>query len=161
MDKLLKKILEASGISGYEGEIAKIMKEELKKSCDEVKIDNFGNVIARKGKGKTKIMIAAHMDEIGFMVKHITKEGYIHFIKIGGIDDRILPAQKVIIKAKKGKWATVTMEDNSGINGVTIKDGQRGIWVGSHAKASICAVVVIADVVTPIRDCPSNVPMFV
>lgn len=102
MDPLLKKILDATGISGYEGEIAKIMASELKKSCDSVDIDNFGNVIAKKGKGKKKIMLAAHMDEIGLMVKHITKEGYIHFIKIGGIDDRILPAQKVIVKAKKG-----------------------------------------------------------
>ncbi|MFA6321103.1 MAG: M42 family metallopeptidase [Candidatus Omnitrophota bacterium] len=102
MDPLLKKILEATGISGYEGEIAKIMAGELKKSCDSVEIDNFGNVIARKGKGKKKIMLAAHMDEIGLMVKQITKEGYIHFIKIGGIDDRILPAQRVIVKAKKG-----------------------------------------------------------
>ena len=102
MDSLLKKIMEAAGIPGYEGEIAKIMQSELKKSCDEVEIDNFGNVIARKGKGKKKIMIAAHMDEVGFMVKHITKEGYINFIKIGGIDDRVLPAQRVIIKARKG-----------------------------------------------------------
>jgi endoglucanase len=47
-------------------------------------------------------MLAAHMDEIGLMVKHITKEGYIYFIKVGGIDDRILPAQRVIVKSKKG-----------------------------------------------------------
>jgi len=102
MDPLLKRIIEAAGISGYEKEIARIMFSELKKSCDEVKIDGFGNVIAKKGRGKKKIMLAAHMDEIGFMVKHITKEGYIHFIKVGGIDDRVLPAQRVIIKAKKG-----------------------------------------------------------
>ena len=102
MDPLLKKIIEAAGISGYEKEIATIMCNELKKSCDEVKVDSFGNVIAKKGKGKKKIMLAAHMDEIGFMVKHITKEGYIYFIKVGGIDDRILPAQRVVIKSKKG-----------------------------------------------------------
>jgi len=76
MDALLKKILEAPGIPGYESQIAKIMHDELKKTCDEVQIDNFGNVIARKGKGKKKIMLAAHMDEIGLMVKHITKEGF-------------------------------------------------------------------------------------
>ncbi len=102
MDLLLKKILEAPGIPGYESQIAKIMHGELKKSCDEVGIDNFGNVIARKGKGKKKIMIAAHSDEVGFMVKHITKEGYVNFIKVGGIDDRVLPAQRVVIKSKKG-----------------------------------------------------------
>ncbi|MDO8525693.1 MAG: M42 family metallopeptidase [Candidatus Omnitrophota bacterium] len=102
MEPLLKRILEAAGISGYESEIAKIMYDELKKSCDAVEIDSFGNCIARKGKGKKKIMIAAHSDEVGLMVKYITKEGYINFIKVGGIDDRVLPAQKVIIKAKKG-----------------------------------------------------------
>ena len=46
-------------------------------------------------------MLAAHMDEVGLLVKHISKEGFISFIKIGGIDDRILPAQRVIIKAKR------------------------------------------------------------
>lgn len=102
MDPLLKKIIDAAGTSGYEKEIAGIMFAELKRSCDEVRMDNFGNVIARKGKGKRKIMLAAHMDEVGFMVKHITKEGYVHFIKVGGIDDRVLPAQRVVIKSKKG-----------------------------------------------------------
>jgi len=102
MDSLLRKLIETAGISGYESEIAKIMYSELKKSSDGVQIDNFGNVIAKKGKGKKKIMLTAHMDEIGLMVKHITKEGFIHFIKLGGIDDRILPAQRVIIKSKKG-----------------------------------------------------------
>jgi putative aminopeptidase FrvX len=102
MDALLKKILDASGISGYEREIAEIMRNEFKKTCDSVTIDNFGNVIAKKGKGKKKIMIAAHMDEIGLLVKQISKEGYLNFIKVGGIDDRILPGQRVIVRAKKG-----------------------------------------------------------
>lgn len=102
MDTLLKKLLEASGISGYEKEVADIMRRELSRSCDEVKVDSLGNVIARKGKGGKKIMLAAHMDEVGFMVKNVTKEGYIHFIKVGGIDDRVLPSQRVLIKSAKG-----------------------------------------------------------
>jgi len=100
MDELLKKILNAPGIPGYESEIAGILKGEFSKTCEDVEIDNFGNVIARKGKGKKRIMLAAHMDEIGLLVKHITKDGYINFIKVGGIDDRILPGQRVVIKAK-------------------------------------------------------------
>lgn len=107
MDELLKKLLEASGISGNENEIASIMSEELKKSCPDVSMDNFGNVIAKKGSGKKKIMLAAHMDEIGLLVKYITKEGFIHFIKIGGIDDRILLGQRVIVKAKSGDVAGI------------------------------------------------------
>jgi putative aminopeptidase FrvX len=102
MDSLLKELINAAGVSGYEKEIAGIMHRELKKSCDEVMIDSFGNVIARKGHGKKKIMLTAHMDEIGLVVKHITQEGYLNFIKVGGIDDRVLLGQRVLIKAKKG-----------------------------------------------------------
>ncbi len=102
MHKLLKELLEAPGISGCEEAVAEIMKRELSKSCDEVKIDSFGNVIAKKGRGTKKIMLAAHMDEIGFAVKHITPNGFIYFIKVGGIADMVIPAQRVIIKAKKG-----------------------------------------------------------
>ena len=79
----------------------------LRRFRKDVHIDNFGNVIAKKGKGRKKIMLAAHMDEVGLLVKHISKEGFISFIKIGGIDDRILPAQRVIIKAKKGDVAGI------------------------------------------------------
>lgn len=102
MDALLKDLLNASGISGCESEIAGIMKKELSRSCSDVSIDGFGNVIAKKGKGSRKIMIAAHMDEIGLLVKHVSKEGFINFVKIGGIDDRVLVGQRVVIKTKKG-----------------------------------------------------------
>ncbi len=102
MDELLKKILNASGVSGYEKDISAIMLEELGRICEDAFIDKMGNVIARKGSGKKKIMIAAHMDEVGLLVKHVNNDGYISFVKIGGIDDRVLPAQRVVIKAKNG-----------------------------------------------------------
>ena len=102
MDNLLKELLLAPGISGYEESIAQIMKRELEKTCDSVRIDNFGNVIAKKGKGSKKIMIAAHMDEIGLAVKYINNEGFIYFIKVGGIADMVLPGQRVVIKSNKG-----------------------------------------------------------
>ncbi|MFA5118044.1 MAG: M42 family metallopeptidase [Candidatus Omnitrophota bacterium] len=101
-EQLLKKIINSAGVSGYEKETAAIMQDELKKSCRDVRIDLFGNVIARKGKGTKKIMLAAHMDEIGLVVKHIAKDGYLSFIKIGGIDDKVLVGQRVIVKSKKG-----------------------------------------------------------
>ena len=102
--ELLESLLRASGISGFEQPVAEIMEKELKKSCDEVFKDRFGNLVAKKGKGKKKVMIAAHMDEVGLLVKHITEEGYASFIKVGGIDDRVLFSQKVIIKSKKGDF---------------------------------------------------------
>ncbi|MDP1853932.1 MAG: M42 family metallopeptidase [Candidatus Omnitrophota bacterium] len=102
MENLLREVLTAGGISGDESEVAAILKKEFERCCDAVTIDNFGNIIARKGKGERKIMLAAHMDEVGLVVKHITKDGYLRFIKIGGIDDRILLAQRVMVKTKKG-----------------------------------------------------------
>lgn len=150
MDGLLKKILDASGISGYEKEITGIMKEQLKKSCSEVIVDNFGNVIAKKGKGKKKIMIAAHMDEVGFLVKHISKEGFINFIKVGGIDDRILLGQRVVIKAKKGDIRGIIgakpphlMKDEEGKR--TVKYEDMFIDIGCKNKEEAQKKVEIAD----------------
>ncbi|MCX5708078.1 MAG: M42 family metallopeptidase [Candidatus Omnitrophica bacterium] len=150
MDQLLKKILDASGISGYEKEITGIMKAELKKSCSEVIIDNFGNVIARKGKGKKKIMIAAHMDEVGFLVKHISKEGFIYFIKVGGIDDRILLGQRVVIKSKKGDIQGIIgakpphlMKDDESKR--TVKYEDMFIDIGCKSREEAAKKVEIAD----------------
>lgn len=87
-------------MSGFENEVREIMLKELKKYSDSVEVDCLGNVIAKKGNTGKKIMIAAHMDEIGLMVKYIDKEGYLNFVKIGGIDNRIFPHQRVVIKNK-------------------------------------------------------------
>jgi endoglucanase len=72
---------------------------------DEVKEDKLGNVIGiKKGKKNApKVMIAAHMDEIGLLIKTITKDGFLQFVKMGGIDDRVLLAQKVIVHTEKGQ----------------------------------------------------------
>jgi endoglucanase len=78
------------------------MVEMLKPYSDKIQVDRMENVIAIKnGKPNApKIMLAAHMDEVGLMVKTITKDGFIQFSKMGGIDDRILPAQKVVVHTK-------------------------------------------------------------
>jgi tetrahedral aminopeptidase len=99
---LMEKLTRASGVSGFENEVSHLMEGQLRKSCDKVYTDSFGNVIGQKGKGKLKIMVASHMDEIGLMVKHITGEGFLNFIKVGGIDDRTLVGQRVTVKTKKG-----------------------------------------------------------
>jgi endoglucanase len=106
MEKLLKDLLMSDGVSGYEENVAKIMTAALSKSCESVEIDNFGNIIGKSGRGEKKIMIAAHMDEIGMIVKHINEKGFIYFIKIGGINDSILPGKTVKIINKKGEHIT-------------------------------------------------------
>ena len=100
----LEKLSNVYGVTGREDEVASLMKKLLKPYVDEVKEDKLGNVIGtKKGeKNAPKVMLAAHMDEIGLLVKTITKEGFLHFAKIGGIDDRILLAQKVLVFTEKG-----------------------------------------------------------
>ncbi|HDK27312.1 MAG TPA: M42 family peptidase [Candidatus Atribacteria bacterium] len=105
---LLKKLCETPGISGYEERIQKVIREELEKVTDEVKVDKLGNVIGIKKAKKTsdkaspkKVMIAAHMDEIGFMVRFIDKEGFLRFVPVGGFDPKTLIAQRVVVHGRK------------------------------------------------------------
>ncbi|MFQ6068551.1 MAG: M42 family metallopeptidase [Candidatus Bathyarchaeia archaeon] len=101
----LAKLSNACGVTGREDEVRELMKTMLKPYADEIKEDKLGNVIAiKRGKKKNapKVMIAAHMDEIGLIIKNITKDGFLQFAKLGGIDDRILIAQRVIVHTEKG-----------------------------------------------------------
>ncbi|MBS7616873.1 M42 family metallopeptidase [Candidatus Bathyarchaeota archaeon] len=100
----LEKLSNACGVAGREEEVRNVMKTMLKPCVDEVKEDKLGNVIGvKKGKKNApKVMLAAHMDEIGLFIKTISKDGFIQFTKIGGIDDRILLAQKVLVHTDKG-----------------------------------------------------------
>jgi putative aminopeptidase FrvX len=105
----LEKLSNAYGVTGREIQIRDILTQLLEPHSDEIQVDKLENVIAiKKGKQNSpKIMLAAHMDEVGLMVKTITKEGFIQFTKMGGIDDRILPAQKVTVLTKKGNYQGV------------------------------------------------------
>jgi putative aminopeptidase FrvX len=100
----LEKLCNACGVTGREEEVRNLMVKFLKPFSDKVVVDKMENVVALKKGKKTapKVMLAAHMDEIGLMVKTITKEGFLQFAKMGGIDDRILLAQKVIVYTKDG-----------------------------------------------------------
>ena len=102
----LEKLSNACGVTGREDQVRNLMIQFMTPYADEIQVDKLENVIAiKKGKaGSPKIMLAAHMDEVGLMVKTITKDGFIQFTKMGGIDDRILPAQKVTIYTKKGTY---------------------------------------------------------
>ena len=99
---LLKEICETAGAPGHEQRVRELVLREVKKLCDEVSIDNMGNVTAlRKGKKSKKVMIAAHMDEIGFIITHIDDNGFLRFIPLGGFDPKTLTAQRVIVHGKK------------------------------------------------------------
>lgn len=100
---LLTKICEAAGPSGYERAIRKIVLEELEGLADEITTDQMGNVIAlKRGKSsKKRVMAAAHMDEIGFIVTQVDEKGFLHFNPIGGFDPKTLTAQRVIVHGRE------------------------------------------------------------
>ena len=102
--KLMKELSLASGISGSEEEIFKIIERELSDVADSIECDSMGNLIAtKKGDKKApKVMLAAHMDEIGLMVRYIDEKGFIKFSTIGGINDQMLMNQTVTIHSSVG-----------------------------------------------------------
>ena len=98
--QLFKKLCEARSVSGNEGCVRDIILSEIKDHADKITIDNLGNIIVfKKGKkpAKNKLMISAHMDEVGLMITDITSEGYLKFDEIGGIDRRVLLGERVCI----------------------------------------------------------------
>ena len=101
---LLRRLSEAIGVSGCEGELRALILEEIRGRVDECRVDGMGNLIARKnakggsgGDPSLRVMMAAHMDEIGLMITQHEDTGMLRFAKVGGIDDRILPAKPVLI----------------------------------------------------------------
>lgn len=97
---LLKKLCLANGASGDENKISNIIKEEIKPFVEEITIDAMGNLIVfKKGlmRAKSKLMVSAHMDEVGLMVTHITDEGFLKFTSVGGINPEILPGSEVLV----------------------------------------------------------------
>ncbi|MFN8287037.1 MAG: M42 family metallopeptidase [Chitinophagales bacterium] len=100
---LLKEICEVPGVPGHEQKVRELIKRELNGIADSITIDNMGNLIALK-KGKSsdkKVMAAAHMDEIGFIVHHIDDNGFLRFHPLGGFDPKTLTAQRVVVHGKK------------------------------------------------------------
>src|SRR5262249_49632908 len=92
-----------AGSRGREEVIRPIAVGELKPLVDELRVDVMGNVIGvKKGKGGPRVMIAAHMDEIGFFVSHIDDHGFIRLHPVGGFDPRVLIAQRVLVHGHKG-----------------------------------------------------------
>lgn len=101
--ELLREITELDGPSGFEAPVGRYVAEALA-GIGEITRDNLGSVICRKrgGSDAPRVMIAGHMDEIGFMVKLVTKEGFVKFAPLGGWWSQVLLAQRVRILTSKG-----------------------------------------------------------
>ncbi len=97
MQALIQSLVEAFGPAGFEDQVRHLIREAITPYADEVTQDALGNLIAlKKGRGDgLTVMVAAHMDEIGVMVTHITEEGFLHFINLGGVSPLTLRGARV------------------------------------------------------------------
>lgn len=98
--RLLERLCQACAVSGDEGEVRKLVLEQVRPHADEVKIDALGNVLVTKrgredGQERLSVLIAAHMDEVGFMLTHSEGEGIFRFETVGGLDERQLAGKAV------------------------------------------------------------------
>ncbi len=151
--ELLKKLSNAHGVSGSEDSIAAIVKKELKRYVDEISEDRMGNIIAVKKGGKFRVMLAAHADEIGLMVKSIDEKGFIRFVALGGWFAPTLYNQRVILHGTKGRVTGVLggkpphkMDEEERKKGVKIED----MFIDVGARSREEAVELGISVGTPI-----------
>jgi len=100
---LLEKLSNAHGISGWEGSVQQIVKDEIGSYVDAIRADSLGNLIATRNGQKPSIMIEAHADEIGLLVKHVDEKGFISFLRIGGWFDQTLLNQRVVVHTRSGR----------------------------------------------------------
>ncbi len=110
MIEILKTLSDMGGISGFEYTVSPYVEKLLTPYCDSVTVDKGGNVVGMiyaEEKDAPTVMIEAHMDGIGLMVKEITDRGFLTFVPIGGIDPRILPSAEVIVCGKEALFGVI------------------------------------------------------
>ena len=153
MIKLIRRLSEAHGVPGSKAEVSSIIESELKEVC-EINKDVMGNLIAKKSGGKKKVMLAAHMDEIGLMVRHIDENGFIKFITLGGFFDQTILNQAVVLHTRKGPLSGVIgskpphlMEEKEKDKVIKTKDMFIDVGAG-NAKIADKMGVSIGDYIT-------------
>ena len=118
MKSLIEKITQITGPSGYETQIRAAVRAEIEGLVDEIQVDNLGNLIARKnptgGENGLKIMLAAHIDEIGLIVTHVDERGFVRFAPLGGVNPLNLPGGRVrFLNGAQGVIGTERRSDPS------------------------------------------------
>ncbi len=154
--KLLKRIGNAPGVPGFENAAQDIAAEVLESCCDNVTRDHLGNVIGlkkatvrpKRGKRPIRVMLAAHADEVGLMVKHINDRGFIHFIPMGGVNPVVTQSQRVIIHGKKPVRGVIVPKGNG--NGKDEKSPQlKDLLIDTGLpKEKLEKLISIGDIVT-------------
>jgi endoglucanase len=147
---LLKSLSEAHGISGKEDAVRKIILEAIDGHAQDIRIDPMGSITAAKpgsGKQNKHIMIAAHMDEVGFMVTGVDGDGLVRFAAVGGIDDRILPALRVRIGSNAVSGVIIWTPIHMGREQNVVKINSLRIDIGASSKDDANGKVKVGDMI--------------
>lgn len=150
---LLKELTETSGVPGYEDRIRDVVRREFESNVDEIRTDAMGNLVGTiEGDGDYSVAVAAHMDEIGFMVRHVTDEGFVQLDALGGWDARVLKAQRVRIHTEDGDVPGVigsppphTLSEEEKEKTPKVEDVHVDVGLSADAAAE---AVSVGDVVT-------------
>ncbi len=147
MKELLKKLSEAYGPAGREESISDVIREEIKDFVDETYSDVMGNLYAVKNGAGARIMVAAHMDEIGVIVTFIEEKGFLRFSNVGGISPYILLGQQLVFA--NGTIGTVSMEKLDDIKKLSLQ--KMYIDIGAVDREDAAAKVKVGDIATFFR----------
>lgn len=157
---LLRELVEGHGVPGHEDQIREIVKRELAPIA-EISVDSMGNLTALKkgsaGENAKKLMLAAHMDEIGFVVKFIEKDGFLRLQPRGGFDPRQLNSQRVIVQSKNGPLNGLLMYGTKPKHMLTDAEANAGqklesFFVDTGLGEAVKDIVEIGDMVTMSRN---------
>lgn len=154
-EKLLERVCNTPGVSGYEDEVQSLVRDVLQQSCDEVRLDRLGNVTGLKKAAQPpagharppRVVLAAHVDEIGMMVKHVDDSGFIRFEPIGGLNSQVIVSQRVVIHGREPVHGVVvpdTRPDNKD-KASPLKD----LLVDTGLpKDALCELIDVGDIIT-------------
>ncbi|ADL07924.1 Cellulase [Thermosediminibacter oceani DSM 16646] len=149
MKELIKKLTETYGPSGEESKIREVIIDEIKDYVDEIRVDVLGNIIARKAGTGEKMMLAAHMDEIGVIITNIDDKGFLRFSNIGGVSPFTLIGERVIFE--NGTVGVFGMEKLDSIK--DLKFNKMFIDIGARSKEEALKKVRLGDKAVYYRSC--------
>ena len=152
--ELFERVCNAPGVPGHEDEAQAVVMETLRASCGEVRHDRLGNVIGLKKATRPpaegmprKVVLAAHVDEIGMMVKHIDSNGFIRFEPMGGLNAQVIVSQRVVIHGRKPVGAVV-VPDTRGDSKDKVTKVEDAFLDTGLPRDALRGLVDIGDVVT-------------
>ncbi|WP_179298734.1 M42 family metallopeptidase [Evansella halocellulosilytica] len=100
--ELMKELTDVEGVPGFEDRIYNVMKTRISSFSEKIETDNLGSLVGKVGNGQKKVLLAGHLDEVGFIISHITKDGFLKFRALGGWWGHVMLSQRVKVLTKKG-----------------------------------------------------------